>query len=81
MPAACRPRLHDLRHGFAVNTILDTYRDSDDAGVRLAILSTYLGHIKESGHGSVLEHAVWNLLITGVSRTLTHELIRHRAGR
>jgi thymidylate synthase (FAD) len=42
--------------------------------------ATYLGHIKESGHGSVLEHAVWNLLITGVSRTLTHELIRHRAG-
>src|SRR5262245_17591626 len=41
---------------------------------------TYLGHIKESGHGSVLEHAVWNLLITGVSRSLTHELIRHRAG-
>ncbi|MFL5330048.1 MAG: FAD-dependent thymidylate synthase [Gemmataceae bacterium] len=42
--------------------------------------ATYLEHIKESGHGSVLEHAVWNLLITGVSRTLTHELIRHRAG-
>jgi len=40
----------------------------------------YLEHIKESGHGSVLEHAVWNLLITGVSRSLTHELIRHRAG-
>jgi thymidylate synthase (FAD) len=42
--------------------------------------SAYLGHIKESGHGSVLEHAVWNLLVTGVSRSLTHELIRHRAG-
>jgi thymidylate synthase (FAD) len=42
--------------------------------------STYLGHIKEVGHGSVLEHAVWNLLITGVSRTLTHELVRHRSG-
>src|SRR5436190_3708568 len=42
--------------------------------------ATYLHHIKESGHGSVLEHAVWNFLITGVSRTLTHELIRHRAG-
>ena len=40
----------------------------------------YLAHIKESGHGSVLEHAVWNLLITGVSRSLTHELVRHRAG-
>lgn len=41
---------------------------------------TYLRHILEVGHGSVLEHAVWNLLITGVSRTLTHELVRHRAG-
>jgi thymidylate synthase (FAD) len=40
----------------------------------------YLHHIKEVGHGSVLEHAVWNLLITGVSRSLTHELVRHRAG-
>ncbi len=40
----------------------------------------YLDHIKESGHGSVLEHAVWNILITGVSRSLTHELVRHRAG-
>src|SRR5919202_4719305 len=42
--------------------------------------AAYLSHIKESGHGSVLEHAVWNFLITGVSRSLTHELIRHRAG-
>jgi len=40
----------------------------------------YLKHIKEAKHGSVLEHAVWNLLITGVSRSLTHELVRHRAG-
>src|SRR5438067_1395092 len=40
----------------------------------------YLKHILEVGHGSVLEHAVWNLLFTGVSRSLTHELIRHRAG-
>ena len=42
--------------------------------------AAYLGHIKEVGHGSVLEHAVWNFVITGVSRTLTHELVRHRAG-
>jgi thymidylate synthase (FAD) len=41
---------------------------------------TYLGHIKEVGHGSVLEHAVWNFVFTGVSRSLTHELVRHRAG-
>ena len=41
---------------------------------------TYLGHILDVGHGSVLEHAVWNFIFVGVSRTLTHELIRHRAG-
>lgn len=42
--------------------------------------AAYLAHIKESGHGSVLEHAVFSLLVTGVSRALTHELVRHRAG-
>jgi thymidylate synthase (FAD) len=42
--------------------------------------AAYLTHIKEVGHGSVLEHAVWSLLVTGVSRSLTHELVRHRAG-
>jgi thymidylate synthase (FAD) len=40
----------------------------------------YLNHILEVGHGSVLEHAVWNFVFTGVSRSLTHELVRHRAG-
>jgi len=40
----------------------------------------YIKHILEVGHGSVLEHAVWNFLITGVSRSFTHELVRHRAG-
>jgi thymidylate synthase (FAD) len=42
--------------------------------------SVYLEHIKEVGHGSVLEHAAWNFIFTGVSRSLTHELVRHRAG-
>lgn len=41
--ATCRPRIHDLRHSFAVSTIVDDYR-SGDPGSRLAILSTYLGH-------------------------------------
>lgn len=40
----------------------------------------YLDHIKEVGHGSVLEHAVWNFVFTNVSRSCTHELVRHRAG-
>jgi thymidylate synthase (FAD) len=38
----------------------------------------FIGHIIEVGHGSVLEHGVWNFLVTGVSRSFTHELIRHR---
>lgn len=42
--------------------------------------SAYISHILEVGHGSVLEHAVFNLIITGVSRAFTHELVRHRAG-
>ena len=41
--AICRPRIHDLRHSFAVSTIVDDYR-SGNPGSRLAILSTYLGH-------------------------------------
>ena len=40
----------------------------------------YLENIKRQGHGSVLEHANYSLLLEGVSRSLTHELIRHRAG-
>lgn len=40
----------------------------------------YIGHILEVGHGSVLEHAVWNFIFTGISRSCTHELVRHRSG-
>jgi len=38
----------------------------------------YLRHILEVGHLSVIEHASATFYITGVSRSLTHELIRHR---
>jgi len=40
----------------------------------------YLENILKQGHGSVLEHANYSLLLEGVSRSLTHELVRHRAG-
>jgi thymidylate synthase (FAD) len=40
----------------------------------------YIDNILSSGHGSVLEHANFSLFIYGVSRSLTHELVRHRAG-
>ena len=38
----------------------------------------YLRHILEVGHLSVLEHGTVSFYLTGVSRSLTHELIRHR---
>jgi thymidylate synthase (FAD) len=38
----------------------------------------YFNHIKEAHHGSVLEHANYSLLLYGVSRSQTHELITHR---
>ena len=40
----------------------------------------YLDNIKKQGHGSVLEHAMYVLLIEGISRSCSHELVRHRAG-
>lgn len=40
----------------------------------------YLLNILKQGHGSVLEHANYSLLFEGISRSLTHELVRHRAG-
>lgn len=43
--ARCRPRLHDLRHTFAVRTVLDSYQAGLDAQARLPLLSTYLGHV------------------------------------
>jgi thymidylate synthase (FAD) len=40
----------------------------------------YFDHIKASGHGSVLEHANYTFLFYGISRSQTHEIVRHRAG-
>jgi thymidylate synthase (FAD) len=40
----------------------------------------YLENILRQGHGSVFEHAVYVLLLEGISRSCTHELVRHRAG-
>jgi integrase/recombinase XerD len=43
--ANCRPRIHDLRHSFAVATLLDWYRRGADVPALLPTLSTYLGHV------------------------------------
>ena len=39
------PRIHDFRHGFAVNALLRWYRTGSDVGARLPFLATYLGHV------------------------------------
>lgn len=43
-----RPRLHDLRHTFAVITLVRWYREGVDVEARLPALSTYLGHVAPS---------------------------------
>jgi integrase len=43
--AKCRPRPHDLRHSFAVRTLVGWYRDGADVEAQLPKLSTYLGHV------------------------------------
>jgi integrase len=39
------PRLHDLRHRFATNTLVNWYRSDQDPERRLPLLSAYLGHV------------------------------------
>ena len=41
---SCRPRIHDLRRTFAVNTLIDWYRSGVDVAAWMPRLSTYLGH-------------------------------------
>jgi integrase/recombinase XerD len=44
----CRPRIHDFRHRFAVETLLDWYRSGVDVQPLMPLLSTYLGHTQPS---------------------------------
>jgi integrase/recombinase XerD len=43
--ARARPRPHDLRHAFAVRTLLDWHEAGEDIDRRMPLLSTYLGHV------------------------------------
>jgi integrase len=52
--ASCRPRVHDLRHSFAVATVLGWYRDGADIPALMPRLSTYLGHTDP-------QHTFWYL--------------------
>lgn len=61
------PRLHDLRHSFAVNRLARWYREGADVQAKLPLLSTYLGH-----------SSIFN---TQIYLTATSELLREGAGR
>ena len=54
------------------------YQSWSKPNPKTATNAAYLRHIIDVGHFSVLEHASVSFYITGVSRSCTHELIRHR---
>jgi site-specific recombinase XerD len=66
-PGASPPRLHDLRHSFAVATLLRWYREGIDPNCRLMHLATFLGHVDPNS--------------TAVYLTITEELLHQAAQR
>lgn len=44
-PGCGKPRLHDLRHAFAVNSLIEAHRQRANVDARLAALANYLGHV------------------------------------
>lgn len=63
----CRPRPHDLRHSFAVATLLDWCRDGGEIAARMPLLSAYLGHTA-SAHTYWYLHAAPELLAEAARR-------------
>ena len=66
-PGVSPPRLHDLRHSFAVATLLRWYRQGIDPNCRLMHLATFLGHVDPNS--------------TAVYLTITEELLNQAARR
>lgn len=54
------------------------YESFDKPNPRTATNESYLRHIMEVGHTALLEHASATMYIRGISRSATHELVRHR---
>jgi len=75
-PRRRRPRIHDLRHTFAVTSLIRWYQDGVDVATQLPVLSTYLGH-------SSTEATYWYLqaapqLLTLAAQRLEDSNLRHR---
>jgi integrase/recombinase XerD len=65
--SSCQPRLHDLRHTFAVHRLINWYRKKKDVQKLLPVLSTYMGHTY--------------LAATSVYLTMTADLLREAGSR
>ncbi len=58
----------------------EIYRRAVEGEVAPASMQRLITNVIESGHGSTIEHIVFTFALSGVSRTLSHQLVRHRAG-
>ena len=71
-PGRRAPRLHDMRHSFAVNTLIDAHRDGADVDARIATLANYLGHVDPS-------HTYWYLTASPqLMQTVRERLAAHQ---
>jgi integrase/recombinase XerD len=68
-----RPRLHDIRHSFAVATLLDWYQAGLDVQARLPLLSAYLGHVDPKS-------TYWYLQAAPELLTLAAQRLEHAHG-
>jgi thymidylate synthase (FAD) len=58
----------------------DIFQRAVDGQIDQQKMQKLISGVIESGHGSTIEHVVFTFGISGVSRTLSHQLVRHRAG-
>jgi thymidylate synthase (FAD) len=58
----------------------EIFRRAEAGEIDRSKMQKLISGVIESGHGSTIEHVVFTFGISGVSRTLSHQLVRHRAG-
>lgn len=73
-PGCPIPRLHDLRHSFAVNSLIDAHREGGDVDARIAVLAIYLGHVDPSS-------TYWYLTASPELMSLVSDRIAAHCGR
>ena len=80
-PGRRRPRLYDLRHSFAVATLISWHAEGADVQARLPVLSTWMGHVKPSSTYWYLQAAPELLAVTAVRLERYLGLEHDREGR